>query len=221
MFYETIENKHGLKHDPFKALIVPRPIGWVTTMSHKGEINLAPYSYFNAFNSSPGVIGFSSEGRKDSVAFAEETREFVWNLATYSLRDPMNETSAPLPRGVSEFDPAGLETEGSRLVKPPRIKGVAAALECKWLQTLEIKERLGERVAIVDYDELAADRNRLLPALCRFASVECDTRVLRHLHGKSVRKGALLRWEQTIVDELGLPAYRRARSAATLSFRHA
>jgi flavin reductase (DIM6/NTAB) family NADH-FMN oxidoreductase RutF len=143
MFYEPHARPAVFKHDPFKALIVPRPIGWVTTMSRKGEINLAPYSYFNAFNSSPGVIGFSSEGRKDSVTFAEETREFVWNLATYGLRDPMNETSAPLPRGVSEFDPAGLDTEASRIVKPPRIKGVSAALECKWLQTLKIKDLNG------------------------------------------------------------------------------
>jgi flavin reductase (DIM6/NTAB) family NADH-FMN oxidoreductase RutF len=143
MFYEPHARPAILKHDPFKALIVPRPIGWVTTMSRKGETNLAPYSYFNAFNSSPGVIGFSSESRKDSVTFAEETREFVWNLATYGLRDPMNETSAPLPRGVSEFDPAGLETEASRLVRPPRIKGAAAALECKWLQTLELKDLNG------------------------------------------------------------------------------
>ncbi len=143
MFYEPHARPAILKHDPFKALIVPRPIGWVTTMSRKGETNLAPYSYFNAFNSSPGVIGFSSEGRKDSVTFAEETREFVWNLATYGLRDPMNETLSPLPRGVSEFDPAGLETEASRLVRPPRIKGAAAALECKWLQTLELKDLSG------------------------------------------------------------------------------
>ena len=83
-------------------------------------------------------------------------------------------------------------------------------------QTWEIKERLGERVAIVDYDELATHRNRLLPALCRFAAVECDARVLHHLHGKSVRKGALAPWEAQIVDELALPAYRRARLAATL-----
>ena len=87
-------------------------------------------------------------------------------------------------------------------------------------QTLEIKERLGERVAIVDYDELAKDRQRLLPALCRFAAVGCDTAVLRHLHGKSVRKGVLARWEATIVDELALPAYRRAHQAATLRSSH-
>jgi hypothetical protein len=87
-------------------------------------------------------------------------------------------------------------------------------------QTLEIKERLGERVAVVDYDELAADRNRLLPALCRFAAVSCDVRVLRHLHGKSVRKGPLASFEATIVESRALDAYRRARAAATLSLAH-
>jgi hypothetical protein len=102
-----------------------------------------------------------------------------------------------------------------------RLEKACAAYVASVRQTLELKERLGERVAIVDYDELAADRNRLLPALCRFASVTCDVRVLRHLHGKSVRKGALATWEGAIVDQLALPAYRRARSAATLSVVHA
>ncbi len=87
-------------------------------------------------------------------------------------------------------------------------------------QTLELKEQLGERVAVIDYDELSADRNRLLPALCRFASVGCNASLLRHLHGKSVRKGVLASFEAAIVDQLALPAYRRARCAATLSVAH-
>jgi len=102
-----------------------------------------------------------------------------------------------------------------------RLEKACAAYVASIRQTLELKERLAERVAIVDYDELAADRNRLLPALCRFASVACDARVLRHLHGKSVRKEALASWEGAIVDQLALAAYRRARSAATLSVVHA
>lgn len=99
-------------------------------------------------------------------------------------------------------------------------KACAAYLESV-RQTWEIKERLGGRVAIVDYDELVADRNRLLPALCRFASVECDARALRHLHGKSVRKRSLAPWEALIVDQLTLPAYRRARLATALRIAHA
>jgi hypothetical protein len=101
-----------------------------------------------------------------------------------------------------------------------RLEKACATYVASIRQTLELRERLGERVAIVDYDALARDRDRLLPALCRFASVECDARLLRHLHGKSVRKGMLLSWEQKIVDELAMPAYRRARSTATLSICH-
>jgi hypothetical protein len=101
-----------------------------------------------------------------------------------------------------------------------RLEKACAAYLASIRQTVELKERLGDRVAVIDYDELAAHRNRLLPALCRFASVSCDAHVLRHLHGKSVRKGALASFEAAIVDELALAAYRRARSAATLSVAH-
>jgi hypothetical protein len=101
-----------------------------------------------------------------------------------------------------------------------RLEKACAAYLASIRQTTELKERLGERVAVIDYDELAADRNRLLPALCRFAGVACDADVLRHLHGKSVRKGSLASFEAAIVDQLALPAYRRARAAATLSLAH-
>src|SRR5499426_3530986 len=103
MFYEPRDKNHGLPHDPFTAIVGPRPIGWITSMSLKGEINLAPYSFFNGITSEPPIVMFSSEGPKDSVAFVEETKEFVCNLATFDLRDQMNGTSAPLPRGQSEF----------------------------------------------------------------------------------------------------------------------
>jgi hypothetical protein len=102
-----------------------------------------------------------------------------------------------------------------------RLEKACAAYVASVRQTLELKERLGERVAVVDYDELAADRNRLLPALCRFASVDFDTRLLHHLHGKSVRKGVMPSWEAAIVESRALPAYRRARSAATVSLTRA
>lgn len=148
MFYDTATNDHGLPHDPFKALVVPRPIGWITSMRADGALNLAPYSFFNAFSTRPPIVGFSSEGRKDSVAFVEDTREFVCNIATYAFKDAVNATSAPLPRGQSEFVAAGLETEASRLVRPPRVKGIAAALECRWLRT----------VALEDLDGRALDR---------------------------------------------------------------
>ena len=102
MFYDTRKNDHGLPHNPFKAIVAPRPIGWITTMSLKGEINLAPYSFFNGITDKPPIVMFSSEGAKDSVAFAEETKEFVCSLATFDLHDQMNGTSAPLPRGEAK-----------------------------------------------------------------------------------------------------------------------
>jgi hypothetical protein len=115
-FYDTRKNDHGLPHNPFKAIVAPRPIGWITTMSLKGEINLAPYSFFNGITDKPPIVMFSSEGAKDSVAFAEETKEFVCSLATFDLRDQMNGTSAPLPRGECEMKATGLEAAPSRLV---------------------------------------------------------------------------------------------------------
>ena len=99
MFYESNPKAHGLAHDPFKALVAPRPIGWITAMSAKGEVNLSPYSFFNAFSDQPNIVAFSSNGRKDALHFIEETGEFVCNLATFDLREAMNDTSAPL-RGV-------------------------------------------------------------------------------------------------------------------------
>ena len=138
MFYDTRKNDHGLPHNPFKAIVTPRPIGWVTTMSAKGEINLAPYSFFNGITDKPPIVMFSSEGAKDSVVFAEETKEFVCNLATYDLRDKMNATSAVLPRGVNEMEHVGLKAAPSRMVKPPRVADALAALECKWLQTVPL-----------------------------------------------------------------------------------
>jgi flavin reductase (DIM6/NTAB) family NADH-FMN oxidoreductase RutF len=131
MFYETGKRDPALPYDPFKAIVAPRPIGWVTSISAKGEINLAPYSYFNGVNSKPNVVMFSSEGRKDSVSFIAETREFVCNLATWDLREQMNVTSAPLPRGANEMERAGRAAAPSRLVKPPRVAASPCALECK------------------------------------------------------------------------------------------
>jgi flavin reductase (DIM6/NTAB) family NADH-FMN oxidoreductase RutF len=145
MFYDAVKNDHGLRFDPFKAIVAPRPIGWITSMSAKGEINLAPYSYFNAVSNRPNVVMFSSEGRKDSVAFIEETREFVCSLTTWDLRDEMNATSAPLARGVNEMERAGLKAAPSRLVKPPRVADSPCALECKLLKILGLDDVAGHR----------------------------------------------------------------------------
>ena len=143
MFYDVAKG-HGLPHDPFKALVAPRPIGWISAVSAGGEVNLAPYSYFNAFSDRPHIVGFSSDGRKDAITFVEETGEFVCSLATFDLRDQMNATSAPLPRGESEMIHAGLTPAPSRLVKPPRVAESPVALECKWLQTVPLTPLEGE-----------------------------------------------------------------------------
>ncbi|GAB1582107.1 flavin reductase family protein [Phyllobacterium phragmitis] len=129
MFYETA-NGHGLPHDPFKAIVVPRPIGWISTRSKSGAINLSPYSYFNAISDNPHLVIFSSSGHKDSVAYIEETGEFAANLVSGNLREKMNASSVDAPRGVSEFDYAGLTPAPCRLIGAPRVAEAYAALEC-------------------------------------------------------------------------------------------
>ncbi len=137
MFYET-QNHHGLRHNPFKALVSPRPIGWISTVSKDGICNLAPYSFFNAISDRPPYVVFSSGGRKDSVINAEETGEFVCCFSNYALRDHMNLSSVNVPYGVDEFPIAGLTATPSQLVKPPRIKESPAALECRYWKTIEL-----------------------------------------------------------------------------------
>lgn len=143
MFYDTGRNDHGLRHDPFKALVVPRPIGWISSVSRAGVLNLAPYSFFNAVSTDPHIVAFASYGRKDSLINAEEQGEFVCNLATWDQRDAMNASSAMVGPDVDEFALAGLETEPSRMVRPPRVKGAPVHFECVWLQTMPMKGRDG------------------------------------------------------------------------------
>ena len=142
MFYK-IGSPHGLPRDPFKSCIVPRPIGWISTISPDGVVNLAPYSFFNGVAGQPPMVMFATNGKqphgaKDSVANAEATGEFVCNMATWELRQEMNRTSAPMPPEGDEFALAGLETEPSELVKPPRVKASPTHLECLYHTTLEL-----------------------------------------------------------------------------------
>ncbi len=147
MFYETGQRDTSLlPRDPFKAIVAPRPIGWISTRSTDGLINLAPYSFFNAFGSAPPIIGFSSEGAKDSAAFARDSGEFVANLATMDLFRQVSETSAPLPRGQSEFIHSGLTMAPCRLVNAPRVAESHAALECKVIEIVALRDRRGEPV---------------------------------------------------------------------------
>ena len=141
-FYEP-RNGHGLRHDPFNAIIAPRPIGWISTCSEDGAPNLAPYSFFNAFNYTPPLIGFSSLGEKDSVRNARATGEFVWNLVSLSLAEAMNQSCAPVPYGVNEFALAGLDTAPSRLVRPPRVAVSLVSMECKVTQIIQLQTQTG------------------------------------------------------------------------------
>ncbi|ODT44102.1 MAG: flavin reductase [Methylobacterium sp. SCN 67-24] len=146
MIYSSSGEPHDLKHDPFKAIVAPRPIGWISAMSAKGEVNLSPYSFFNAISSRPNIVMFSSENRKDAVAFIEETGEFTCSLVTRALAEQMNLTSAPLPRGESEYAHARLAMAPSRFVKPPRVAASPAALECKLLSVQQLRDLDGQEV---------------------------------------------------------------------------
>jgi flavin reductase (DIM6/NTAB) family NADH-FMN oxidoreductase RutF len=143
MFFEP-KNGHGLPHDPFRAIVAPRPIGWVSTISSDGVINLAPYSFFNAVAGRPPMVILSSEGIKDSITNIEATREFVVNLATLPMAERMNETSRALSSDINEFESAGLEPAASSLVRPPRVAGCPAALECKVTDMVPLKNLAGE-----------------------------------------------------------------------------
>lgn len=144
MFYEPSKG-HGLPHDPSKAIVSPRPVGWISTRSATGALNLAPYSFFNMFSSKPFLVWFSSEGEKDSATFARETGEFVVNLAGRDLVSKMVASSVDAPRGVSEFGYADLTPERSRLVKPPRVREALAALECKVTEIMTPKTWSGAK----------------------------------------------------------------------------
>jgi flavin reductase (DIM6/NTAB) family NADH-FMN oxidoreductase RutF len=140
------KNGHGLPHDPFNAIVGPRPIGWISSQSNAGVVNLAPYSFFNAFNYVPPIIGFSSVGYKDTLRNIEENGEFVWNLATFDLVEAMNQSCAPYPADVSEFDATGLDRAKSTLVTPPRVAKAKVAFECKCTDIVQLKGISGEKI---------------------------------------------------------------------------
>ncbi len=137
-FYQPSQG-HRLPHDPFNAIVGPRPIGWISSQSSAGLLNLAPYSFFNAFNYTPPLIGFSSIGYKDTVRNIEETGEFVWNLVTRDLAEAMNLSCAAVAPEVNEFELAGLTPQASSLVKPPRVAESPVAFECKLSQMIRLR----------------------------------------------------------------------------------
>jgi flavin reductase (DIM6/NTAB) family NADH-FMN oxidoreductase RutF len=141
-FYEPLRG-HGLPHDPFKAIVAPRPIGWISTRGEAGSVNLAPYSFFNAFVSHPPVVGFCSEGWKDSIRNVERTGEFVANLAVKALAEAMNVTSAPVDSSIDEFQLTGLTPAPCFKVSAPRVAQSPAALECRLLQIVRLHDLSG------------------------------------------------------------------------------
>jgi flavin reductase (DIM6/NTAB) family NADH-FMN oxidoreductase RutF len=165
-FYEP-KDGHGLPHDPFNAIVGPRPIGWVSTRSNDGILNLAPYSFFNAFNYIPPIIGFSSTGLKDSVRNVQENGMFVWNLVTRPLAEAMNQTCAPVGPEVNEFELAGLTPAPSRVVDVPRVAESPVSFECRSTQIIQLegldKQKvptwlvLGEVVGVHIADHLLKD----------------------------------------------------------------
>src|SRR5689334_13961942 len=142
MYYETDKNDHGMRYNPLKACVVPRPIEWLTTMSAAGVVNLAPFSFFNILSYDPPFVMFSAgtheeDGdKKDSVRNVEATGEFVYNMATWAQRDPMNRTASIVARGVDEMAATGLDPLPSRLVRPPRVKGSPVHFECRLHQII-------------------------------------------------------------------------------------
>lgn len=144
MHYDAINNAHGLPNDPFKAIVAPRPIGWISSMARSGVPNLAPYSFFNAIAERPHYIVIGSSDMKDSLTNIEATAEFVVNLATYDLREQMNISSARVAPDIDEFKLAGLTPAPSRFVKPPRVAESPTALECRLFQIVPLPDDNGD-----------------------------------------------------------------------------
>jgi len=147
MYYEIERNDHGLPYNPLKACVVPRPIGWLTTMSATGVVNLAPFSFFNLLSYDPPFVLFSAGvhdedgGKKDTVRNIEATGEFVYNMATWTQREQMNQTALLIERGVDEMAATGLESLPSRLVRPPRVKGSPIHFECRLHEIITLPGR--------------------------------------------------------------------------------
>ena len=165
-FYEP-RLGHGLPHDPFNAIVGPRPIGWISSQDAQGRLNLAPYSFFNAFNYTPPIVGFASVGAKDTLRNVQQTGEFVWNLATRDLAEAMNQTCAAVGPEVDEFELAGLTPVASRLVAVPRVAQSPVSFECRVTQVIQLQGvdgvavqtwlTLGEVVAVHIHKALLID----------------------------------------------------------------
>ena len=176
MFYTTDTNRHGLVHDPFKAIVAPRPIGWIGSKGRDGSLNLSPYSFFNAVSDRPKLVMFSSAGRKDSVRNVEETGVFTANLVSRHIVEKMNHSSIAVPYGINEFELAGLTAKPGELVDAPYVAEAFAVLECRVTEILQPKGLDGEasenimvigQVVGIHIDETIIRDGRLDMALAR------------------------------------------------------
>jgi flavin reductase (DIM6/NTAB) family NADH-FMN oxidoreductase RutF len=169
VFYDAVKNDHGFQYDPFKAIVAPRPVAWISTLSATGVANLAPYSFFNAFAQDPHYVVFGSGGFKHTIANVEARKEFVVNMVPHDLRDAMNATAANVGEAVDEFDLAGLEKIPSEMLETPRVAGCPAALECRLFQIVPLSDdqgRVGDwlvigRVLGVHIDDRFIDNGRV------------------------------------------------------------
>ena len=143
MFYDTESNAHGMAHDPFKAIVAPRPIGWIGTKGRDGSRNLSPYSFFNAVGDKPKMVMFSSSGRKDSLRNVQETGVFTTSFVSRSLLDQMNASSAAVSYETDEFTLAGLTAAAGKLVDAPYVGEAVAALECRVTKVLTLPDMDG------------------------------------------------------------------------------
>ena len=160
MFYEPVKQDHGLPKNPFNSLVIPRPIGWITTVDPEGVVNLAPYSFFNAVGYRPPTVMFASgagsgeDGQKDSLRNVEATGEFVCNLSTWETREAMNWSSASVDPEVDELEMSGLTPVPSKLVKPPRVKEAPVHLECKHLRSVDFQNWSNKDRYVVVFGEV-------------------------------------------------------------------
>ena len=166
MFYQPEKNDHGLPYNPFKAIVSPRPIGWISTVDNHGIANLAPYSFFNALCDTPPMVMFASSGSKpdqasgkDSLANIRATGEFAVNIVSYELREPMNKSAASLPADTDEFEASGLTKAEGITIGAPHVAESPAVLECKLYKIIDLPGAsntmvIGEVVGVQIKDDL-------------------------------------------------------------------
>jgi flavin reductase (DIM6/NTAB) family NADH-FMN oxidoreductase RutF len=143
VFYDAVRNDHGFQYDPFKALVAPRPIAWISTLAENGGANLAPYGFFNAFAESPHYVAFGSSGYKNTLANIERTKEFAVNLVTHDLREAMNASAANVAPHVDEFTLAGLTRAQCEFIAAPRVGESPVTMECRHFQTVGLPDDEG------------------------------------------------------------------------------